>query len=79
MIRVKILIRCNKDVAELLYKACLQETVAEGKSRVRVRVGRQGLLVFFKGSKSSKVAESIRNTIGMLQMAEQAVRILESG
>lgn len=77
MIRVKIILKYeDRWMAESLYRACLQEAVSEPRSGVRARVDGNRLLVFFKSSNPSKIAERIRRFLSLLNMAEQAARLL---
>ncbi|MGB9717606.1 MAG: hypothetical protein ACPL4E_04095 [Thermoproteota archaeon] len=79
MIRVKIVLKYwDEKVAESLYSACLQEAASEPRSGVRARVEGKRLLLFFKSSSPSKIAERTRSILSLINMAEQAGRILES-
>ncbi|MEM2929486.1 MAG: hypothetical protein QW797_01265 [Thermoproteota archaeon] len=78
MITVKIILKYeDRRMAESLYWACLQEAVSEPRSGVRARIEGNKLLIFFKSSNPSKMAERIRRTLSLLNMAEKAARLLE--
>jgi|YelNatPaOPRAMG01_1025707.scaffolds.fasta_scaffold169040_1 tRNA threonylcarbamoyladenosine modification (KEOPS) complex Pcc1 subunit len=79
MIRVKIVLKYGDEwTAESLYLTCLKEVVSEPRSGVRARVDGNRLLVLFKSTSPSKMAERIRRILGLLNMAEQAALLLES-
>lgn len=79
MIRIRIILKYEDGwMTKFLYLACLKEVVSEPKSGVRARVDGNRLLVFFKDTSPSKMAERIRRILGLLNMAEQTVRLLES-
>ncbi|MGC8831987.1 MAG: hypothetical protein ACP5PQ_05355 [Thermoproteota archaeon] len=78
MIRVKLVLEYgDRLMAESLYKACLQESASEPKTGVKAMVKDGRLILFFKSSKPSKVAERIRSILSLLYMAEQEVQLLE--
>jgi tRNA threonylcarbamoyladenosine modification (KEOPS) complex Pcc1 subunit len=78
MIRVKLVLEYgDKLMAESLYKVCLQESVSEPKTGIRAIVKDGRLILFFKSSKPSKMAERIRSVLGLLHMAEQEAMLLK--
>lgn len=78
-IRVKLVLKYEDEwMLSAVYKACLQEAAAEPRGRVSVKIVDNRLLLLFKGSKPPKVAERLRNILGLINMAEQAVFLLEA-
>lgn len=79
MIRVKLILKYEDEwMPRAIFKACLQEAVAEPKSGVNAKIINGKLLLLFKGSKPSKVAERLRNILGLINMAERVVFLLEA-
>lgn len=78
MIRVKLVLEYgDRLIAESLYKACLQEPASEPKTGVRAMVKDGRIILFFKASKPSKMAERIRSILSLLNMAEQEAQLLK--
>jgi hypothetical protein len=79
LIRGKLVLKYKNDwMPEAIYKACLHELVIQPESGVRARVKGNKLLLFFKGGKPSKVAERMRNILGLIHTLEGAELLLES-
>jgi len=79
MIRVKLILKYGDEwVPSAIYRACLQEVVSEPKSGVNAKVVGNKLLLLFKGSKPSKVAERLRNTLHLISLMERSIALLET-
>lgn len=79
MIRIKLVLKYeDKWRPRAIYRACLRDTVIEPKSGVRARVVDERILLLIRGSKTSKVMERLKNILGLINMVEQAIIILET-
>ncbi|MEM3712036.1 MAG: hypothetical protein QXR97_00630 [Thermoproteota archaeon] len=79
MIRIKLVLKYEDERRpNLIYESCLRDTVTEPNSRVRAKVVSNRLLLLLKGSKPSKVAEKLRNILGLINMVDQAISLLEN-
>jgi len=79
LIRVKLVLKYRDEWRPgAIYRACLRDAVVEPKSGVKARVIGNKILLLIKGSKSSKVAERLKNILGLIHMVEQAITILET-
>lgn len=79
MIRVKLALKYEDEWRpRVIYDSCLRDAVGEQKSGLRVRVVSNRILLFLKGNKASKVAERLKNILGLIHMIEQAIIILEN-
>lgn len=79
MIRVKVVLKYEDEwMTKSLYLACLKEVVSDPRSGIRAKVEGNRLLILFKYTGPSKIAERIKRTLGLLNMAEQTIRLLES-
>ncbi|MEM1557055.1 MAG: hypothetical protein QXT26_00170 [Thermoproteota archaeon] len=79
MIRVKLVLKYDDEyMPAIIYKACLQEVIEESRIGMRVKTLNNKLLLLLRGNKPSKVAEKLRNILGLINMAEQVALLLEA-
>lgn len=79
MIKVKLILKYeDKWMPNAIYRACLQEVVSEPRSGVNAKAVDNKLLLLFKGNKPSKVAERLRNILGLINLMERSIALLEA-
>jgi len=78
LIKVKLILKYESSwFPRAVFNTCLREIVAERKVGVSARVFKNRLLIVFRGSKPSKVAERIRSVLGLVNMVEQAIKLVD--
>lgn len=79
MIKVKLILKYgDKWMPHAIYRACLQEAVSEPGSGINAKIIDNKLLLILKGSKPSKVAERLRNILGLINLMERSMALLET-